>query len=153
MKLYILLTFVLSFFTVGCKKEAKGCMGVKPVDEAPQMTAYSAANNMTVSKHSSGIYYCITDSGHGMRPLATSNVSVTYTGKLLNGTIFDSSPNTISFSLNNVIEGWQLGLPLIKKGGKIKLIIPSALAYGCNGNNGIPPNAPLFFDVHLIEVN
>ena len=50
------------------------------------------------------------------------------------------------------IEGWKIGIPLIKKGGKLKLIIPSALAYGCNDISGIPGNSILFFDIDLIDV-
>ncbi|MCA6452324.1 MAG: FKBP-type peptidyl-prolyl cis-trans isomerase [Chitinophagaceae bacterium] len=76
-----------------------------------------------------------------------------YTGKLLNGTTFDATANPISLSLSSVIDGWKIGLPLIKKGGRIKLVIPSALAYSCTGaGTSIPPNSPLFFDVTLQDV-
>ncbi len=85
-------------------------------------------------------------------PTSSSKVFVTYTGKLLSGTQFDQSSNVISFFLNQVIEGWQIGVPLIKKGGKILLLIPSAYAYGCNGSRSIPPNSVLFFDIDLIDV-
>ncbi len=135
-----------------CSKNETGCMPVKPETEEPKIIAYAAADSMHVSKHSSGIYYEIIDPGSGLTPTLNSELSVTYTGKFLNGTKFDEATNPINFNLNRVIEGWQIGLPLIKKGGRIKLIIPSAYAYGCNGSGSIPPNSALFFDVSLIDV-
>jgi FKBP-type peptidyl-prolyl cis-trans isomerase len=71
---------------------------------------------------------------------------------LLNGTQFDASANPVSFLLSGVIKGWQIGIPLIKKGGRIKLVIPSSLAYGCKGQNSIGPNSPLYFEVTLTDV-
>ena len=127
-------------------------MPVKPEAEEPQIIAYATRDSIHANKHSSGIYYEIIDPGSGLTPTPNSNLSVTYTGKLLNGTKFDEQTNPVDFNLSNVIEGWQLGLPLIKKGGRIKLIIPSAYAYGCNGKGSIPPNSALFFDVNLIDV-
>ena len=127
-------------------------MTVEPAAEEPQILAYSKADSLQVTRHSSGIYYQIISPGNGAAPSQNSDVSATYIGQLLNGTTFDQSTTPASFSLAKVIEGWQIGIPLIKKGGRIKLIIPSAYAYGCNGNTGIPPNSVLFFDVSLIDV-
>jgi FKBP-type peptidyl-prolyl cis-trans isomerase len=83
---------------------------------------------------------------------ANSKVFVTYTGKLLNGRLFDQATSPVSFYLGQVIEGWQMGIPLIKKGGRIKLLIPSSYGYGCNGYSTIPGDAVLFFDVTLTDV-
>jgi FKBP-type peptidyl-prolyl cis-trans isomerase FkpA len=135
-----------------CSKNETGCMPVKPEAEEPQIMAYAARDSIHVNKHSSGIYYEIIDPGSGLTPTLNSRLWVTYTGKLLNETKFDEQTDPVDFNLSNVIEGWQLGLPLIKKGGRIKLIIPSAYAYGCNGKGSIPPNSALFFDVNLIDV-
>jgi FKBP-type peptidyl-prolyl cis-trans isomerase len=90
--------------------------------------------------------------GLGTQPALTNTVSTVYTGKLLNNTQFDASANPVSFLLSGVIKGWQIGIPLIKKGGRIKLVIPSSLAYGCNGSGSIPPNSPLYFEVTLTDV-
>lgn len=154
-KLFYMRLFSIAFCAVmalavaGCKKSDKG--GCTPADEIDaKMQAYIAANNITTTKHSSGMYYQIITPGSGATPTLNSNVEVTYAGKFTDNTPFDS--RTTSFPLNGVIEGWQIGIPLIKKGGKIKLIIPPTLAYGCYDYNGIPGNSILVFDVELLDV-
>ena len=80
-------------------------------------------------------------------------MSVKYVGKLTNGTIFDQQLTTpISFLLSGVIFGWQIGMPLIKKGGTIRLIIPSAYGYGCSDNGPIPAYSILYFEIELVDV-
>ena len=105
----------------------------------------------------SGLRYIVEKEGTGASPSATSQVTVHYTGYLLNGTKFDSSVDRgqpATFGLNQVIPGWTEGLQLMKEGGKNKLIIPYQLGYG---ENGMPPTIParswLVFDVELIKVN
>lgn len=158
MKKLVLLVFVLVMLCVGCMKSEKACTSVNPTIEIPQILAYAAANSLTVTKHSSGIYYQIVDAGTGASPTINSHVTATYTGKFLDNTIFDQATTPVPFALTDVIEGWQIGLPLIKAGGKIKLIIPSSYAYGCNGRKNnygnvvIPPNTVLYFEVQVIDV-
>jgi len=152
MKNFLLSAFLLILFCTGCSKHESGCTPVEPQTEEPQILAYAAKDTIHVSKHSSGIYYEIINPGSGAAVTTSSKVSVTYTGRLLNGTKFDESTTPVSFPLSGVIEGWQIGIPLIKKGGRIKLIIPSAYAYGCNGSGPIPANSVLFFDVNLLDV-
>ena len=137
--------------SAGCKKD-KGCEPVAPEAEQPQIEKFVTDNNLVSMKNYRGIYYQIVDLGYGATPDINSTVVVTYTGKFLNGNIFDEKASADSFQLNKVIEGWQIGLPLIKKGGRIKMVIPSAYAYGCVGNGPIPPNAVLYFDVKLEDV-
>lgn len=150
-KIVVLCALIVLSFT-GCMKE-KGCKTVDPETEVDQILSFAAFNGIdSIIKHNSGIYYKVLAPGYGANPTATSWVSVNYTGKLLNGSQFDKSSSPVGFSLTNVIEGWQIGIPLIKKGGKILLFIPSAYAYGCNGGNTIPPNAVLYFEVDLINV-
>ena len=100
--------------------------------------------------------YLTTKEGTGKQPQATSVVKVHYTGKLVDGTVFDSSVERgepIEFPLNQVIPGWTEGLQLMKEGGKSTLYIPANLGYGAQGVPGtIPPNSTLIFDVELIEV-
>jgi FKBP-type peptidyl-prolyl cis-trans isomerase len=91
-------------------------------------------------------------------PKAEDTVKVHYTGKLLDGTVSDSSEErgqTISFPHNGVIKGWTEGLQLMKEGAKYEFIIPSYLAYGEHGTPGGPigPNATLYFEVELFKVN
>jgi FKBP-type peptidyl-prolyl cis-trans isomerase FkpA len=151
MKKLLCIGLVMFVFVTGCGKKDQGCMPVPPSAEETQMTAYASANGITAVKHSSGMYYQILDPGTGVTPNSKSTVTTTYTGKLLNGTTFDAG--TATFPLAGVIEGWQIGIPLIAKGGKIKLIIPSTYAYGCNGYGPtIPPNSVLFFDITLVDV-
>jgi FKBP-type peptidyl-prolyl cis-trans isomerase FkpA len=98
--------------------------------------------------------YQIVDTGTGATPNLNSKVYITYTGTLLNGSVFDQQSNSAltGWPLNQLIEGWRVGLPLIKVGGEIKLIVPSSMAYGCTGYGGIPANAVLYFDIHLVNV-
>jgi len=117
------------------------------------MQNFATTNGLTVQTHSSGLLYQIVNPGSGLTPTLTSRVSVRYTGKLMNGSIFDSNTGVpVQFLLNQVIAGWQLGLPLIKKGGTIRLIIPSSLAYGCNASGPIPGDAVLYFEIELVDV-
>lgn len=117
------------------------------------MRDYAAANAMIVAQHPSGMYYKIINAGSGATPTSSSQVSVMYTGKLLNGNIFDQKLTpTALYPLAGFIPGWQLGLPLIQKGGKIQLIIPSSLAYGCKDSGPIPGNSILFFEIELVDV-
>ncbi len=149
--LLLLATLWMALFTA-CMKDKQGCTAVNPRDEETQMQTYATANGINATKHLNGMYYEIISAGTGVAPTINSRVSVTYTGKLLNGTQFDQAASPISFNLAQVIEGWQIGIPLIKKGGRIKLIIPSSYGYGCNGYSTIPGNAVLFFDVTLTDV-
>ena len=105
----------------------------------------------------SGLKYKVVKEGTGAMPKAEDSVEVHYTGKLLDGTVFDSSVErgeTISFPLNGVIKGWTEGLQLMKEGAKYEFIIPPYLAYGERGTPGGPigPNATLYFEVELFKV-
>lgn len=104
----------------------------------------------------SGLQYIVEKEGTGATPTATSEVTVHYTGKLIDGTVFDSSVSRgepATFPLNRVIPGWTEGLQLMKEGGKTTFYIPSDLAYGPNGiPNAIPPHSTLIFEVELLKV-
>jgi FKBP-type peptidyl-prolyl cis-trans isomerase len=93
--------------------------------------------------------------GDGAEAKSGSTVSVLYTGALVkDGTIFDASPTSpVSLSLNQVIKGWQQGVPGMKVGGTRRLVIPATLAYGAQPPSAaIPPNSDLVFDITLISV-
>ena len=111
--------------------------------------------NPEVKETASGLQYMVLQEGKGDHPTATSKVTVHYTGKLLDGTVFDSSVDRgepITFGLNQVIRGWTEGLQLMTPGSKYRLFIPYNLAYGENGAGAmIPGGATLIFDVELIS--
>lgn len=104
----------------------------------------------------SGLQYEVIAEGSGAKPTEESTVSVTYEGKTIDGSIFDSSierGDTATFPLNGVIRGWTEGLQLMSVGSKYRFYIPSDLAYGINGAGGaIAPNSALIFDVELIDI-
>ena len=101
-----------------------------------------------VKTTASGLQYVVEKEGTGAQPTAEDEVTVHYTGKLLNGQVFDSSVN------RGVIPGWTEGVQLMKEGAKYTFFIPSDLAYGPQGVPGaIPPHSTLIFDVELIKVN
>lgn len=104
----------------------------------------------------SGLQYVIEKEGEGPTPAATDEVTVHYTGKLIDGTVFDSSVQRgepATFPLNRVIPGWTEGVQLMKEGSKFTFFIPSDLAYGPQGiPNAIPPHSTLIFEVELIKV-
>jgi len=113
------------------------------------------AAKASVSVTDSGLQIEMLTEGTGKKPSATDVVVVHYEGRLLDGTVFDSSiarGEPAEFALNQVIPGWTEGLQLIKAGGKARLTIPSELAYGPGGVRSIPPNSVLVFEVELIEV-
>lgn len=150
-RLLSILSLVLVVFT-SCKKEHDAVKQAKDDDAA--IRTYITANHITAEKHSSGLYFQILEPGNGENPSANANVEVKYIGELLDGTVFDQTKtSSIKFPLSGVIRGWQIGIPLVKKGGKIKLLIPSALGYG-NSSPGrdIPANSVLIFEVELLNV-
>lgn len=144
---------ILLFANLGCIKDT-ACKNKTIESEQGAIVAYAASNSITATAHSSGLYYQIINQGTGATPTLNSKIFVTYTGKLTNGTTFDSgtTPAGAGWALGGLIPGWQLGIPLIQKGGQIKLIIPSSLAYGCQGYGSIPGNSVLYFDISLTDV-
>ena len=121
-------------------------------------TAFLKENkqNPNVKETSTGLQYVVEKEGTGAQPTAEDEVTVHYTGRLLDGTVFDSSVNRgepATFPLNRVIPGWTEGVQLMKEGAKYTFFIPSDLAYGPQGIPGaIPPHSTLIFDVELIKV-
>jgi len=104
----------------------------------------------------SGLQYRVLKAGTGKKPTsAKATVKVHYTGKLIDGTTFDSSVggSPIEFPLNRVISGWTEGLQLMHEGEKGELVIPQELGYGAHGSPGaIPPYQTLIFEVELLAV-
>lgn len=108
-----------------------------------------------VQKTASGLYYKIDEPGTGAQPAADDVVNLHYTGKLIDGTVFDSSVERgapIDLPLYGVIPGFSEGIRLLKEGGKATLYIPANLAYGNQAAGPIPPGSTLVFSVELIKV-
>lgn len=109
-----------------------------------------------VKETPSGLQYKVIQEGSGESPASEDVVEVHYTGKLLDGTVFDSSVERgqpIRFPLNGVIKGWTEGLQLMKPGAKYILYIPSDLAYGDRETGPIPANSTLIFEVELLSID
>jgi len=129
MRNLILSALVLLISFAGCKRsDSYDAEKQLQIDEQ-LIKDFIAKNSITAERHKSGVYYVITQPGSGnITYYSTTKVKVKYTGRLLNGTVFDQNDG-IEFQLGGVITGWQIGVPLIQKGGKIRLLIPSGYAY------------------------
>lgn len=126
-------------------------------NEKSQRDKYLKDNNITVAPTASGLYYIETEKGTGKQAKPGNTVNVHYTGRLLDGTVFDSSiergqPFSFRLGVGEVIKGWDEGIALMNEGGKATLIIPSEIAYGARDAGQIPPYSTLVFDVELISV-
>lgn len=115
---------------------------------------YLTSKNLTATKDPSGLYWIMTVEGTGTKPTTASTVEVKYKGSLINGTVFDqtATDKTFTYALSGLILGWQIGIPLMKEGGKATLLIPSQLGYGRENLGVIPPNSVLIFEIELIDV-
>lgn len=144
-KLLFIFCLPLAFFA--CKKSETDQAAI----DREIIRKYIADNSIIADSTASGLFYAISDSGIAPNPTATSAVLVYYVGKLVDGVRFDSNEPGLprEFTLAGVIKGWQEGIPKIGKGGKIKLIIPSALGYGSSAFGSIPANSVLIFDIEL----
>ena len=113
---------------------------------------FITAKGLTMTKHASRVYLNIANAGTGEIVKANSVLKVKYKGRLLTGTVFDENSEGLSNVLSGFVQGWRKGLLGLAKGAKLRMLIPSDLAYGPAGTTGIPPNAPLDFDVEIVDV-
>lgn len=151
---YLMLLLAVAAGFTACKRDT--------FDSKAQFTAdttairkFVTANNIPVVKDKFGVFYQIITAGTGSTAFnEKTQVTVDYSGKLLGGSEnFDSSAGTPrTFTLGGLIAGWQIGIPYIQKGGKIRLFIPSEFGYGNNGQPGIPANSVLDFTIELTNV-
>ncbi len=139
--------------------------------EPAKIDKYIKDNKLNVTKTDSGLYYQVTTTGTGIKPVVGDTVEVNYVGKFVNGKVFDTNikseaqkakmdvspmrvfkPLRFPVGVMGMIKGWNLGLPLLNIGSKATFVIPSSLAYGEQGNGPIAPFTPLVFDVELVSV-
>ena len=116
---------------------------------------YLTDNNLEAEYHSSGLYYSIIDEGSEGHPDLSSIVEVRYKGYLTNNQVFDQTTGdeTIEFLLADLIKGWQIGIPLLQKGGSGIFYLPSSLGYGSRAIGSIPANSVLIFEIELVDFN
>nr|WP_323001391.1 FKBP-type peptidyl-prolyl cis-trans isomerase [Denitromonas sp.] len=144
-------------FVIGQEKadQKKIARGQKNLDDGRAFLAENGKKKGVVTT-ASGLQYKVIKAGTGKTPSRTDTVVTHYTGKLLDGTVFDSSRERgepATFGVSQVITGWTEVLQLMKEGARYEVYIPSDLAYGTTGAGGkIGPNATLVFDVELISV-
>jgi FKBP-type peptidyl-prolyl cis-trans isomerase FkpA len=144
-------------YIISCTKSynssgSYSCTGTPVSGDSTVLLAFAKTDSITPTMDTSGMYYQIITQGAGIRPVGKDKITVNYVGKFMNGQTFDSSLSPITIEVDSLILGWQYGLPKIQPGGQIKLLIPSALAYGCQGSGYIPPNTPVYFEVSLLNV-
>lgn len=136
--------------------QAQAAAAAKVNEEAGKSHLEANAKRPEVVTTESGLQYEVLTEGNGPKPSAQDQVKVHYTGRLIDGTVFDSSVECgepATFGVTQVIAGWVEALQLMNAGSKWRLHIPSNLAYGPQGAGGvIGPNATLIFDVELLEV-
>lgn len=145
------------FFTALQQKQQEEAAAMAGLNEKAGKEFLEAnGKRVEVKTLPSGLQYEVLKEGDGPMPTATDQVMVHYTGKLIDGTVFDSSVDRgepATFGVTQVIPGWVEALQLMKAGSKWRLHIPSQLAYGPQGAGGIiGPNSTLIFDVELLEV-
>lgn len=145
-----------SEFTVKQIEFMKNTFIDETVKAESELNQYFKDNNINATSTPSGLYYVTTQSGNGEKPQVGASIKVHYTGKLLDGTVFNSSvsrnePFQFDLGLGQVIPGWDEGFQLMSKGEKATLYIPYYLAYGSGGYGVIPPFETLIFDVELID--
>lgn len=148
------IVFIISMLVYGCLKndDYEPCQPRTLEQDMPAMTKFAADSSINTTQDASGLLYEIIDQGTGAVPTAGSRIVAKYTGRNLKGELFDSGQFPQPYPLSTLIQGWQIGIPKIRVGGKIKLIIPSSLAYGCYTNDARVLNQPLYFHVELISV-
>jgi len=153
MKKAFLLLFAGTVVFSACLKNSStpACTDQDPSKEIASMQAFAITQGMTPSQDTLGLVYQI--EAPGTSPLVSNaydTVIIKYEGKLLNGTTFDKSDSVGPILVGSFVPGFRASLAKIGNGGHIKTIIPSYLAYGCNGNGSvIPANSPLYFDITI----
>ena len=112
------------------------------------------AKDNTIKTTDDGLSYKVEKQGEGAMPTDNDNIMVKYTGKLIDGTVFDSSDEAVPMNLNRVIRGFSEGLKMMNKGSKYTLYIPGDLAYGMQGtpDGSIPPMSTLIFEVEVTDI-
>ena len=153
--IFLLIITAVSLGCGSCAKKETTCdppQVTVPQEELTRLTDFINSRNITAELDARGFYYSIAAQGNGTHPSACADVTVNYKGTLTNGATFDKREGSV-FSLDGLVAGWRLGIPLIAAGGKITLYLPPSLGYGSSASGSIPGNSILIFEIDLIAVN
>jgi len=143
-----------AFFLSAClkNKNEESCVTKTLEQDLPVMTQFATDSSITTERdEQTGLLYEILEPGNEVKPSVSSIITVKYVGRRMNGIQFDAS-ESLRYSLSQLIPGWQVALPKIGVGGKMKIIIPSSLAYGCYTLDPVVSNQPLYFYIELLKV-
>lgn len=155
MKKLLLPLLIIGLFFVSCSDDDDDKVAEQLEKDIELIEQYLADSNLTAQSTKSGLHYIMEEEGTGDTPDVFAYVTVSYTGKLLDGTVFDEG-EVSDDPLYRYVEGWKEGIQLFKEGGKGTLFIPSKLGYGSNQKIGtldtIPANSVIIFDFTLDEV-
>jgi FKBP-type peptidyl-prolyl cis-trans isomerase FkpA len=155
MKLLMLIIILPALiYALSCNKSSPGyysCTGPAAYQDSSTLLTYARDSGITATMDTSFLFYQIIDSGTVPHPNLNSLITVNYVSRIVNTGVLVDSADSASFHLDSLILGWQYGLQKIGKGGQIKLLVPSALAFGCSGSGNVQPNEPLYFEVTLLN--
>lgn len=132
---------------LACGKDNPEKIAIK---DREKIVEYLEKNNMQAIEDDSGIFYIIDKEGSGDHPKLQSRIKVSYTGMLLDGKVFDARSGYETY-LYQMIQGWRIAVPKLKRGGSGTFFIPSGLGYGIYPTMGIPANSVLKFEIELID--
>jgi len=135
------------FFAIACGTDDPERQAAK---DREKILEYILQNNLNAIELPSGVFYVIEREGRGPFPTDSSNVTLTYTGRLLDGTQFDFGAQ-VQFNLRNTILGFRYGIPMFNRGAQGQIFIPSGLGYGPTGGTRVPPNSVLIFRVEIFD--
>jgi FKBP-type peptidyl-prolyl cis-trans isomerase FkpA len=153
MKRVVLIFVPMVMLLVACHKEKTLSYDEQLQKDIGIIDMYLSDNHITAEQDASGLRYVITVPGTGNKPSATSKITIQFIGRLLsNHEIFDQTTKPVTVNLTDEIPGWIIAFPLIPKGSRATLYVPSGLAFGSAGAAGaVPPNANLIYEVELID--
>jgi FKBP-type peptidyl-prolyl cis-trans isomerase FkpA len=139
---------------ISCAKEATYDRAAQLQMDVDSINRFVATNKIAAKDDGTGLFYQILAPGNGSIKIdSLDTVTVTYTGRLLNGAIVDSETLPVKLVYSAMIEGWRKGVPKIQTGGQVRLIIPSVMAYTNKQVGLIPPNSSLDYLINLIKIS
>ena len=147
--------FFLIVAVTSCSKQGVYDEGVQMAIDEAKIDKWADSIGLDLQKHESGLYYEVISEGEGSSPVLTDSLIVEYEARKLGDSISFSKADDINpykFLLRNSIEAWRIGLPMIKEGGRIRLLVPSPLGYRNYDVGNVPKNTVLDFTIDFIEI-